>query len=34
MNFIGDKMVVFGGSDGYVSFVDVYVLNFSECGLN
>ncbi|WVQ82627.1 hypothetical protein IAT38_004759 [Cryptococcus sp. DSM 104549] len=26
-NLIGDKMVVFGGSDGHASFADVHVLN-------
>lgn len=30
-NLIGDKMVVFGGSDGHASFADVHVLNLSEC---
>lgn len=33
-NLIGDKMVVFGGSDGHASFADVHVLNLSECEAN
>ncbi|OWZ57208.1 kelch repeat-containing protein [Cryptococcus neoformans A2-102-5] len=30
-NLIGDKMVVFGGSDGHASFADVHVLNLKTC---
>jgi len=30
-NLVGDKMIVFGGSDGHASFADVHVLNLSEC---
>ncbi|TYJ57536.1 hypothetical protein B9479_001854 [Cryptococcus floricola] len=30
-NLIGDKMVVFGGSDGHASFADVHVLNLQTC---
>jgi hypothetical protein len=26
-NLVGDKMIVFGGSDGHASFADVHVLN-------
>jgi hypothetical protein len=29
-NLVGDKMIVFGGSDGHASFADVHVLNLSE----
>lgn len=29
-NLVGDKMVVFGGSDGHASFADVHVLNLSS----
>jgi len=29
-NLVGDKMVVFGGSDGHASFADVHVLNLSK----
>jgi len=28
-NLVGDKMIVFGGSDGHASFADVHVLNLS-----
>lgn len=32
-NLVGDKMIVFGGSDGHASFADVHVLDLSEwCG--
>lgn len=30
-NLVGDKMIVFGGSDGHASFADVHVLDLSEC---
>jgi len=33
-NLVGDKMIVFGGSDGHASFADVHVLNLSECYLS
>ena len=29
-NLIGDKMIVFGGSDGHASFADVHVLNLRK----
>jgi hypothetical protein len=29
-NLVGDKMIVFGGSDGHASFADVHVLNLSK----
>lgn len=29
-NLIGDKMIIFGGSDGHASFADVHVLDLSE----
>ena len=29
-NLIGNKMVVFGGSDGHASFADVHVLNLGK----
>lgn len=32
-NLVGDKMVVFGGSDGHASFADVHVLDLSECSV-
>lgn len=31
MNLVGDKAVVFGGSDGTECFSDVWVLDLSEC---
>lgn len=33
-NLVGDKMVVFGGSDGHASFADVHILNLSTCALH
>lgn len=29
-NLVGDRMVVFGGSDGHASFADVHVLNLRK----
>lgn len=29
-NLVGDKMIVYGGSDGHASFADVHVLDLSE----
>lgn len=29
-NLVGDKMIVFGGSDGHASFADVHILNLSK----
>lgn len=33
-NLVGDKMVVFGGSDGHASFADVHVLNLSTSSID
>lgn len=30
-NLVGDRMVVFGGSDGHASFADVHILNLRAC---
>jgi hypothetical protein len=32
-NLVGDKMIVFGGSDGHASFADVHVLDLGTCFL-
>ncbi len=29
-NLIGDRMIVFGGSDGHASFADVHILNLRK----
>lgn len=29
-NLVGDKMLIFGGSDGHASFADIHVLNLRE----
>jgi hypothetical protein len=30
-NLVGNKMIVFGGSDGHVVFADIHILNLGEC---
>ncbi len=29
-NLVGNKMIVFGGSDGHASFADVHILNLGK----